>query len=290
MELPQIPQLLNETLSPDGSVVRAATESLDRLSLHPDFPFCLLSITTGGQNPGQRVAAATYLKNFTRRNVDGSSPFSKISKEFKNQLMRALLQVEPAVLKILVEAFRVIVASVFVKENSWPELVPELASVIQNSSLISGAANCEWNTINALTVLHSLIRPFQYFLNPKVPKEPVPPQLELITKEILVPLLAVFHHFVEKALTVHGRTEAETERTLLIVCKCTYLAVRSHMPSALAPLLPSFCCDLFRILGSLSFDHMDPLGEGYLLRLKTGKRSLLIFCALVTRHRKFSDK
>lgn len=290
MELPQIPQLLNETLSPDGSVVRAATESLDRLSLHPDFPFCLLSITTGGQNPGQRVAAATYLKNFTRRNVDGSSPFSKISKEFKNQLMRALLQVEPAVLKILVEAFRVNVASVFVKENSWPELVPELASVIQNSSLINGAANCEWNTINALTVLHSLIRPFQYFLNPKVPKEPVPPQLELITKEILVPLLAVFHHFVEKALTVHGRTEAETERTLLIVCKCTYLAVRSHMPSALAPLLPSFCCDLFRILGSLSFDHMDPLGEGYLLRLKTGKRSLLIFCALVTRHRKFSDK
>ncbi|CBI22815.3 unnamed protein product, partial [Vitis vinifera] len=317
MELPQIPQLLNETLSPDGSVVRAATESLDRLSLHPDFPFYLLSITTGGQNPGQRVAAATYLKNFTRRNVDGSSPFSKISKEFKNQLMRALLQVEPAVLKIFVEAFWVIVASVFVKENSWPELVPELASVIQNSSLISGAANCEWNTINALTVLHSLIRPFQffllflillpllvimynfpfclsfslcYFLNPKVPKEPVPPQLELITKEILVPLLAVFHHFVEKALTVHGRTEAETERTLLIVCKCTYLAVRSHMPSALAPLLPSFCCDLLRILGSLSFDHMDPLGEGYLLRLKTGKRSLLIFCALVTRHRKFSDK
>lgn len=60
--------------------------------------------------------------------------------------------------------FRVIVASVFVKENSWPELVPELASVIQNSSLISGAANCEWNTINALTVLHSLIRPFQVLL------------------------------------------------------------------------------------------------------------------------------
>lgn len=49
MELPQIPQLLNETLSPDGSVVRAATESLDRLSLHPDFPFYLLSITTGRQ-------------------------------------------------------------------------------------------------------------------------------------------------------------------------------------------------------------------------------------------------
>jgi hypothetical protein len=40
----------------------------------------------------------------------------------------------------------------------------------------------------------------QYFLNPKVAKEPVPPQLELIAKEILVPLLAVFHQFVGKVL------------------------------------------------------------------------------------------
>lgn len=45
---------------------------------------------------------------------------------------------------------------------------------------------------------HSFI--LQYFLNPKVAKEPVPPQLELISKEVLVPLLAVFHQFVEKVL------------------------------------------------------------------------------------------
>jgi len=38
-------------------------------------------------------------------------------------------------------------------------------------------------------------------LNPKVAKEPVPPQLELISKEVLVPLLAVFHQFVEKVLS-----------------------------------------------------------------------------------------
>ena len=41
----------------------------------------------------------------------------------------------------------------------------------------------------------------QYFLNPKVAKEPVPPQLELIAKEILVPLLALFHHLVEKVVS-----------------------------------------------------------------------------------------
>ena len=62
------------------------------------------------------------------------------------------------------------------------------------------------------------------------------------------------------------------------------------MPSALAPHLSSFCRDLFGILNSLSFDGAFTREDGYLLRLKTGKRILLIFCALVTRHRKLSDK
>ncbi|KAA8527975.1 hypothetical protein F0562_035156 [Nyssa sinensis] len=290
MDAQQIAQLLTQTLSSDGTVVHAATATLDRLSLLPDFPFSLLSIASGSENQGQRIAAATYLKNFTRRNIDANGTHSKVSKEFRDALMCALLQVEPAVLKVLVEAFRVIVNVEFVKENSWPELVPELRSVIQNSNLINGGQHCEWKTINAVTVLHSLIRPFQYFLNPKVAKEPVPPQLELLAREILVPLLTVFHHIVEKALTICGRTEMETERMLLVVCKCIYFAVRSHMPSALVPLLPSFCRDLFGILSSLSFDGTLTLEDGYMLRLKTGKRSLLILCALVTRHRKFSDK
>jgi hypothetical protein len=48
------------------------------------------------------------LKNHTRRNVDssGATP-SNVSKEFKDQLMQALLQVEFPVLKILVEVVRV---------------------------------------------------------------------------------------------------------------------------------------------------------------------------------------
>ncbi|GFZ13846.1 ARM repeat superfamily protein [Actinidia rufa] len=286
METQQIAQLLTQTLSPDGNVVRSATDALHRLSILPSFPFSLLSISTGSEDPGQRIAAATYLKNFTRQNI----PSSKISKEFRDALVRALLRVDSAVLKVLVEAFRAIVAAEFVKENLWPDLVPELRAVIQNSDLINKSGNCEWKTINALTVLQSLIRPFQYFLNPKVAKEPVPQQLELIAQDILVPLLGVFHQCVERALSIHGKREEETERLLLIFCKCIYFAVRSHMPSALAPHLSSFCRELFDILNSLSFDGAFTWEDGYLLRLKTGKRSLLIFCALVTRHRKLSDK
>ncbi|KAF5464846.1 hypothetical protein F2P56_014895 [Juglans regia] len=291
MEVAQIAHLLSETLSPDGHVVRTASEALDRLSQLPGFPFSLLSIATGGENHGRKVAAATYLKNFTRRSINEDGTLSsKVSKEFKDQLMRALLQVEPAVLKVLIEAFRAIVVAEFMKQNSWPELVPDLLAAIQNSNLFSNTADCKWNTINSLTVLHALLRPFQYFLNSKVAKEPVPPQLEQIAKEVLVPLIAVFHHLVEKALAIHDRTEMEMEKILLTVCKCIYFAVRSHMPSALAPLLPSFCRDLIAILGSLSFECSVTIEDGYLMRLKTGKRSLLIFCAFISRHRKYSDK
>ncbi|TYI92538.1 hypothetical protein E1A91_D02G077100v1 [Gossypium mustelinum] len=291
MDLTQIAQLLDQTLSPDGHVVRTSTEALDRLSSLPQFPFALLSIAAGGQNQGQRVAASTYLKNFARRNIEvshGSS--SRVSQEFKSQLMRTLLQAEASVLKVLVEAFRIIVVAEFVKQNSWPELVPDLRSAIQSSNVLSNGASSELSTINTLTVLHALVRPFQYFLNPKVAKEPVPPQLELIAKEILAPLLTVFHHLVEKARANHGRKDLETEKILLLICKCLYFAVRSYMPSAVAPLLSSFCHDLIFILGSLSLDHGDTSEDEYLLRLKTGKRALLIFCSLTTRHRKYCDK
>ncbi|RYR20510.1 hypothetical protein Ahy_B03g065670 isoform B [Arachis hypogaea] len=256
-ELTQIADLLNQTLSPDANAVRAATDALDRLCLTSNFPFYLLSISTRGEDQGQKVAAATYLKNFTRRNMDSSSAatISSVGKEFKEQLMQALLQAEFHILKILVEVFQSVAVAEFVKQNSWPELVPYLQSAIQNSNLINGSSSA-CSTVNALVVLHALLRPFQYFLNPKVPKEPVPLQLELIAKEILVPLLSIFHQFVGKALATLDRAEIETEKVLLTVCKCLHFAVKSYMPPTLIPLLPSFCCDLIAILGSLRFDDL----------------------------------
>lgn len=61
------------------------------------------------------------------------------------------------------------------------------------------------------------------------------------------------------------------------------------MPSALIPILPPFCHDLFRIMNSLSLNGASS-DDGYVMRLKTAKRSLIIFCSLVTRHRKHADK
>lgn len=287
----QVGDLLLNTLSSDGELRRSATDALDALSLNnSSFPFALISIASrGGENQGQSIAAATYLKNFTRRNTTEGVLASRPSKEFKDVLVRTLLQAEPAVLKVLIEAFRPIVDAEFVKQSLWPELVPELRSVIQDSDLVNKSGISTWKTINALTVLQSVIRPFQYFLNPKLAKEPVPPQLELIAQEIIVPLISVFHQFVEE-LCSQNKADMNAEKSLLVMGKCIYYAVRSHMPSALVPLLPSLCRDLIRIVHSLRLQSCDSSEDAYTLRLKTGKRCLLIFCALITRHRKFSDK
>ncbi|KAL2922277.1 Importin beta-like SAD2 [Bienertia sinuspersici] len=287
-ETHRISQLLNETLNSDGQIVRNATQQLDHLSVSSDFPFSLLSLINGDGNQGQKIAAATYLKNSIRRNVYGEVQPATFSKDFKDRLLESLLRVESSTLRALVEAFSFVVDAEFVKKNSWPELVPQVCYAIQNSDILSGNANSGLLTINALKVLQALLRPFQYFLNPKVAKEPVPPQLEQVATDILVPLLAIFHGFSEKALATKGSLSIDTENVLLLVCKCAYFSVRSYMPASIAPLLPSFCGDMCGILDSLSLEKS--VAEGQQVRLKTGKRILLIFCALVTRHRTYSDK
>ncbi|PUZ45866.1 hypothetical protein GQ55_8G258700 [Panicum hallii var. hallii] len=257
----ELRRLLAATLSPDKASVDAAAAGLDRAAADPRFPLALLAVAAGDGDQGVRVAAATYLKNFTRRNMEGSLSSSQLYKEFRDQLAQTLLQVELAILRVLIEAFRQVVEKDFVKDNLWPELIPQLKLVIQSSNLISPGQHPEWNTINALKVLQSVVRPFQYFLNPKVAKEPVPQQLEQIAAEILVPLQLTFHHFADK--------------------------VRSYMPSRVKQILPSFCKDMYRILDSLDFNSLPE--DGAMMRLKIAKRCLVIFCALVTRHRKHAD-
>ncbi|KAL5582041.1 hypothetical protein UlMin_014483 [Ulmus minor] len=286
----QIAQLQRDTLHPDCGAVSTTNEALNCLSLLSDFPFALLFLALEAGDEVQKIAAATYLKNFTRRNIDDAHQPSKVSKEFKDKLFLVLLQAQPPVLKVLVEAFRIVVVAEFVKKNSSPKCVPDLLSAIQNSNILTNFEESRCKSINAITVLHALLGPFLYFLDPKVAQEPVPLQLKLIAKEILVPLLAIFHQYVEKDFKITGTRETEVEKTLLMVCKCMYFAVRSYMPSALAPLLSTFCHDLIGILGSLSLDHAVYLENECLMRLKTRKKSLQIFCVLVTRHRKYSDK
>ena len=75
-----------------------------------DWELNLITIA-GGKNHGQSIAAATYLKNLARRNTIDDGAASRASKEFRDVLVRALLQAEPAVLKVLIEAVCVLAVS-----------------------------------------------------------------------------------------------------------------------------------------------------------------------------------
>ncbi|PWZ09193.1 40S ribosomal protein S4 [Zea mays] len=82
-------------------------------------------------------------------------------------------------------------------------------------------------------------------------------------------------------------TNLEYEQLLLITCKCMYFTVRSYMPSRVKQILPSFCKDMFCILDSLNFNSL--IEDGSTMKLRIAKRCLIIFCALVTRHRKHTN-
>lgn len=63
----------------------------------------ICDVAIGDGDQGMRVAAATYLKNFTRRNLETRLCSSEVYKEFRDQLAQALLRVEPAILRVLIE-------------------------------------------------------------------------------------------------------------------------------------------------------------------------------------------
>lgn len=275
----------------DEAAVRSATANLEAAEAIPGFAIFLLNLSAGGQDRGQRTAAAAYLKNYVRNHwSEGGSTHLNEHLEFRNQLVHVLLEVDAAVVKLLAEAFRLVVANDFVRENSWPELVPALMTAIQRSNLVNGATGLKWKTVNALIALQTTIKPYQYFMNPKVAREPVPEQLELIAMEALVPLHGFFHHFVEQVVSSKdaATVSLENEHALLILCKCFHLAVRSHMPSSLIPSLASWCLGFIHLLDSLAVDKL--MVETEEIKLKVGKRCLQIFCTLVTRHRKHTDK
>ncbi|KAG6548714.1 hypothetical protein Mapa_009869 [Marchantia paleacea] len=164
---------------------------------------CFVSHLTGGDEKGQRVAAATYLKNFLRNHWSEESAMPTVERlEFRNQLVEVLLRVDGIVLKLLAEAFRLVAVNDFARKTSWPELVPALRTAIQNSDLVNGAGEAsEFKTFNVLIGVQTIIKPFQYFMDPTVAREPVPDQLELIGKELLVPLHSIFHHLVQQVTT-----------------------------------------------------------------------------------------
>ena len=66
---------------------------------------CVWLCLAGGQEKGQRVAAASYLKNFLRAHwSEENAMLPEERLEFRNQLLEVLLRVDGLVVKLLAEA------------------------------------------------------------------------------------------------------------------------------------------------------------------------------------------
>ncbi|KAL2650845.1 hypothetical protein R1flu_018973 [Riccia fluitans] len=287
----QIARWLSETAGPHEAAVRVATAHLDAARTVPKFALCLLVLSAGGDEKGPRVAAATYLKNFLRNHWSEESAMPTEERlEFRNQLVEVLLRVDGIVLKLLAEAFRLVAVNDFARKSAWPELVPAFRNAIQNSDLVNGAVeSSEFKTLNVLIGVQTIIKPFQYFMDPTVAREPVPQQLEDIGKELLVPLHSIFHHLVQQVAASKDEGAAAHDNILLVLCKSFHLAIKSHMPASLATYLGHWFQDIMILLQLVVLDKKLDAPE-QIYRLKTWKRALQICCTLITRHRKYVDK
>lgn len=209
--------------------------------------------------------------------------------EFRNQLVDVVLRVDDLVRKPLAESFLLVTIHDFVREKAWPELVPALKIAIENIDLMNGSEASDMKALNCLLGLQIITKPFQYFLNPTMASEPVPEQLETISKELLVPFHGTFHQLVQQVATSKAAEYSQHDIILLVFCKSLDHALKSHMPSALLGSVDQWFTDLLSLLDSVVLEErVDSLDKQP--RLKIWKRSLQICCNMVSRHGVYVDK
>ncbi|EFJ18902.1 hypothetical protein SELMODRAFT_112168 [Selaginella moellendorffii] len=306
----QLEAWLIDTASPDDALRSSATAAIASAEAVTGFAECLLAISAGkipcivsaplflnrfraDQNGTQAIAAATYFKNFLRAHWAQKEKIRGAErKNLREQLLEVLLRVDSIVLNLLTEAFRIVASHDFSgQEKSWQELVPALHNAVKNSDLVADVSTAPpYKTLNALLAIQAITKPFQYFLDPTVAREPVPPLLELISRDLLVPLHGFFHHLVEQ------KGFAPHDNVLLVIAKTFHLAVRSlslqigsHMPASVLSCLKIWIGDVLALLDIVNVDQTMDLSEQS-SRLKVWKRCLQICCTLVARHRKHTEQ
>ncbi|CAI6010409.1 unnamed protein product [Closterium sp. NIES-65] len=249
------------------------------------------------------------------------------------QLVEVLLRcTQGKILSVLMEAFSAVFSAVVRTElaspSGWPQLLPGLKAALLSSDLIRAigsasaaapgpsdpaSAAATFSTVTVLTVLRAVTKPYRYFLDPTNDKEPVPPVLEAIASDLLLPLMPLMHHLIAaQAQQSSPRAPSAHDEALLLILKTLHLSVQSHMPSAIRKHIDSIVPELLLLLshcpptlaaavaaaGQEEGEVMD--GEGgaegggaaavWEVRLKGCKRALQICHALASRHQKLTNK
>ncbi|CAI5511663.1 unnamed protein product, partial [Closterium sp. Naga37s-1] len=287
--------------------------------------------------PGSPAAlpAALYFKNVAVAKWRGAGskgrvqlPGGKEEQEaVRVQLVEVLLRCgQGKILNVLIEAFSAVVRTELASPSGWPQLLPGLKAALLSSDLIqavgsasaaapgpsdpASAAAATFSTVTVLTVLRAVTKPYRYFLDPTNDKEPVPPVLEAIASDLLLPLMPLMHHLI--AAQAQQSSPQAHDEALLLILKTLHLSVQSHMPSAIRKHIDSIVPELLLLLshcpptlaaaaaaaGQEEGEVMDGGGgeEGgaagavWEVRLKGCKRALQICHSLASRHQKLTNK
>jgi hypothetical protein len=194
--------LLRETTAADATRIAAAEAQLASASDQPGFAAALLGCVSraapgadGQADPSAllvAVPAAAALHNYARARW----PHKLIPGErepVRAAILQCLLVAPPSgpVVRLLAETFRIVVTEDVTRAKRWPDLLPALCGAMQESNLMVGKETSRVRTANALTAVHTLLKPYKYFQNPGEAKEAAPPELEAIVKALLEPLLGM---------------------------------------------------------------------------------------------------
>ncbi|CAI5996660.1 unnamed protein product [Closterium sp. NIES-64] len=327
---------LLQTTSADEAAVRSASSALEEASKHPGFLGHVLSVAAVPNSPAA-LPAALYFKNVAVAKWRGAGskgrvqlPGGKEEQEaVRVQLVEVLLRSgQGKILSVLIEAFSAVVRTELASPSGWPQLLPGLKAALLSSDLIRAigsasaaapgpsdpaSAAATFSTVTVLTVLRAVTKPYRYFLDPTNDKEPVPPVLEAIASDLLLPLMPLMHHLIAaQAQQSSPRAPSAHDEALLLILKTLHLSVQSHMPSAIRKHIDSIVPELLLLLshcpptlaaavaaaGQEEGEVMD--GEGgaegggaaavWEVRLKGCKRALQICHALASRHQKLTNK
>ncbi|GJP36938.1 hypothetical protein CLOM_g21398 [Closterium sp. NIES-68] len=322
---------LLQTTSADEAAVRSASSALEEASKHPGFLGHVLSVAAVPGSPAA-LPAALYFKNVAVVKWRGAGskghvqlPGGREEQEaVRVQLVEVLLRCTPGkILTVLTEAFSAVVRTELASPSGWPQLLPGLKAALQSSDLIRAVDSASaapgpsdpaaaFSTVTVLTVLRAVTKPYRYFLDPSKEKEPVPPVLETITSDLLLPLMPLMHHLITaQAQLSSPQAPSPHDEALLLILKTLHLSVQSHMPAAIRKNLDAIVPELLLLLShcpatlaaaaaaaaAAAQEGMEGGGgsaEGgavvWEVRLKASKRALQICQALASRHQKLANK
>ena len=241
-----------------------------------------------------RAASASFFKNCVVRGWDSGGDEGKPA--VRAALLEALCcATESAVLRVLADAFRWVAQADFARHAKgadgamegtappaprWASLVAELQRALKASNLMPGADGALQSaspvlTLNVLVAVHTLLKPYQFFLDPSNAREKAPASMEAVVSQLFAPLLDIFKSVaVQHAAGVEAATP-----TLHVLLKALHHCVKAYMPVTLRPRVGEWAEVARGVVATVP----AALARGA-EDCRAHKRAVQVLLALVTRH------